>query len=175
MQHRMRRKHLIAAALWACALSGCTDAANVAPDGGLLLYASVERIVQNSCALSTCHGFMVANAHMELMQHDLRSAWIDVPACEYARMMRVKPGAPEQSWVMIKLAGPVHFEQYADFIDFTPDADWKPGLPECSGGNFADGSLWFGTRMPPSDTTQIAAQDIATIRAWIQAGAPVPD
>jgi hypothetical protein len=76
---------------------------------------------------------------------------------------------------MIKLAGPVHIEQYADFIAFEPAADWRPGAPECSGGNFDDGLVWFGTRMPPVGTATVTAEDVETIRTWIKTGAPVPD
>ena len=86
-------------------------------------------------------------------------------------MQRVEPGKPEQSWIMIKLAGPVRFRQYEDFIDFKPASDWKPTTAECS-GSFDDGAPWFGTPMPPPDTTMITAAQIDTIRAWIEAGAP---
>jgi hypothetical protein len=168
-------RHKLMFAMLFASLADCADSAPTASAAELAQYAEVERIVKTSCALETCHGFMVANAHMELMHNDLRAAWIDVPACEYSPMMRVKPGAPEESWVMVKLAGPVHFEQYADFIDFKPAADWLPGPPECSGGNFDDGMVWFGTRMPPAGTATVAAEDVDTIRGWIEAGAPVPD
>jgi hypothetical protein len=153
--------------------ASCSCAASSDDAEGVRLYGQVQEIVKTSCALETCHGFMVANAHLELMQNDLRAAWIDVPACEYSLMKRVKPGAPDESWVMVKLAGPVHFEQYANFIDFKPDPSWTPGLPECAGGAFDDGYTWFGTRMPPEGTSSIAVADVETIRAWIKAGAPV--
>jgi hypothetical protein len=111
---------------------------------------------------------------MDLMQAGFRAALVGVPSCEYDRMMRVDPGHPERSWIMVKLAGPVRFRQYADFIDFMPAADWTPGVPECS-GVFDDGAPWFGTRMPPADTTTIEGADVDVIRAWISAGAPGPD
>jgi hypothetical protein len=169
----MNRKLMFA--LLCAALTDCADSAAEVSTDDLAQYTQVVRIVKTSCALETCHGFMVANAHMDLMNNDLHATWIDVPACEYGATLRVKPGAPEQSWVMIKLAGPVHFEQYADFIAWKPAADWRPGAPECSGGNFDDGLVWFGTRMPPVGTTTVTAEDVETIRAWIKAGAPTPD
>jgi hypothetical protein len=111
---------------------------------------------------------------MNLMAKGFRAAMVDVSSCEYDRMKRVDPGNPQKSWVMIKLAGPVRFRQYANFIDFKPDPDWKPSVPECS-SQFDDGSPWFGTPMPPPDTTMISNPQIELIRSWIEAGAPGPD
>jgi hypothetical protein len=153
------------------ALASCAAREQKTQDGAALA-ASVGAIIKRSCAIQVCHGFMVANAEMDLMRDGFRAALVDVPACEYDRMARVKPGHPEQSWIMIKLSGPVHFRQYADFIDFKPDADWKPSVAACS-GTFDDGAPWFGTRMPPANTTQPpSADEIETIREWIAAGAP---
>jgi hypothetical protein len=157
-------------ALASLALASCGEAGAALDDSAL--GAEVERIVQSSCAFQTCHGFMVANARMDLMKNGAHAAWVDVAACEYDHMLRVKPGHPEQSWVMVKLSGPVHFEQYADFIDFTPDADWRAGASGCTSSQFDDGRIWFGTRMPPQDTSSIASEDIETIRTWIARGAP---
>ena len=162
-----------AAALTACVLGGCAAESQQKNGDGAELYAEVDAIITRSCAREVCHGFMVANAQMDLtMQAGFRAALVGVPACEYDRMQRVAPGDPEHSWIMIKLDGPVRFRQYANFIDFTPDADWHASTPACT-GQFDDGSPWFGTRMPPADTTQPPSpQEIATIREWIEAGAP---
>lgn len=143
---------------------------------GAALYAEVGAIITRSCARQVCHGFMVANAQMDLMMEaGFRAALVDVPACEYDRMARVKPGDPEHSWIMVKLDGAVRFRQYADFIDFEPDPDWHATNPSCA-SQFDDGSPWFGTRMPPANTTQPpSAQEIETIRTWIEAGAPGPE
>jgi hypothetical protein len=139
--------------------------------GSAGLYAQVEQILDNSCAKQVCHGEMVANGHMNLMAGDMRAMLVDVPACEYERMMRVQPGKPEQSYIMLKIAGPVRFRGYADFVDFTPAPGWTPTTPECS-GQFDDGSPWFGLHMPPADTTTIEPADIEVLRSWIAAGAP---
>jgi hypothetical protein len=158
------------AVIGACAAESQQKSAN-----GAALYADVDAIITRSCARQVCHGFMVANAQLDLMTAaGFRAALVDVPACEYDRMPRVKPGDPEHSWIMIKLAGRVRFRQYADFVDFEPDPDWRANNPACA-GQFDDGSPWFGTRMPPADTTRPpSAQEIETIRAWIEAGAPGP-
>jgi hypothetical protein len=106
---------------------------------GPALYADVDAIITRSCARQVCHGFMVANAQMDLMMAaGFRAALVDVPACEYDRMPRVKPGDPEHSWIMIKLDGPVRFRQYADFIDFEPDPDWHANNPAFGAGDRDD-------------------------------------
>jgi hypothetical protein len=158
------------------AVGACAAESRAKSGDGAVLYAEVDAIITRSCARQVCHGFMVANAQMDLMMPaGFRAALVDVPACEYDRMARVKPGDPEHSWIMIKLDGPVRFRQYADFIDFKPDPDWHASIPACT-GQFDDGSAWFGTRMPPADTSQPpSAQEIETIRAWIEAGAPGPE
>ena len=171
---------LLLIAFAACTICACaSDSGELDHDGerdagGAALYRKVEAIVTQSCAREVCHGFMVANAHMDLMRDGFRAALVNVPSCEYDRMLRVKPGDPEHSWMMIKLSGPVRFRQYADFIDIQPEPGWTPTTPECS-GSFDDGAPWFGTRMPPADTTVVTTDDVATIREWIAAGAPGPE
>ena len=152
-----------------CAAAGCSNDTTM-PAEPTVPYAAIELIFQQSCAKQVCHGFMVANAHLDLMQSGPHAALVGVPSCEYDRMLRVAPGDPEHSWIMMKLTGPVRFRQYADFIDFTPDPDWHPSTPECA-GTFDDGAPWFGTRMPPADTTMIAPSEIEMIAAWIRGGA----
>jgi hypothetical protein len=158
-------------------LSACagdvSEAREASAATGQEQYRAVAAIVAESCAKQTCHGELSTNAHLNFMQADFRDAVVSVPACEYARMARVEPGAPERSWIMVKLAGPTHFRDFADFIDFTPPPDWQPGAAECS-GMFPDGAHWFGTRMPPPDTTTITQDQIAQIREWIANGAPGP-
>jgi hypothetical protein len=153
-------------------LASCMSSPGAHDDAAL--YARVDAIVTRSCARETCHGAMVANAHMDLMAKGFRAALVSVSSCEYDRMKRVEPGKPEMSWIMIKLSGPVRFRQYADFVDFKPAPGWQPTTPECS-GMFDDGSPWFGTRMPPPATTSISEADVAVVRSWIEAGAPGPE
>ena len=95
----------------------------------------------------------------------------EVPSCEYDRMPRVSPFQPDASWLMVKLAGPERFVQYANFIDFKPDPDWTPTKPECT-DHLPDGSHWFGTRMPPPDTAQpLTTEEVELVRKWIETGA----
>jgi hypothetical protein len=140
------------------------------PDGPDPRYADVQRVLHESCGKAVCHGSMAQNAHLDLERQDARAALVDVPACEYDRMPRVRPFDPEHSWLMRKIAGPTRFRGYADFVELTPDPDWRPGAPECS-GQLDDGSPWFGLHMPPPDSTLLGAADIALLRDWIADGA----
>jgi hypothetical protein len=152
---------------------GCaSDAKDTSAMEGAELFHEVSAILDRSCAKQTCHGDMVMNGYLTFMTGDIRGALVGVPSCEYDRMPRVAPFQPEKSWLMIKLAGPTRFVQYMDFIDFEPDPDWKPTKPECS-DHLPDGSPWFGTRMPPMDTTEPPSmKEIQVIRKWIELGAP---
>ena len=155
--------------LLGCLASACGS--GVQDEQDAVLSAQVHELIERSCAKQVCHGEMVSNAYLDFMAGDLRDVLVNVPACEYERMPRVSPGDPDHSWIMIKLAGPQRFVQYLDFIDFDPAADWQPARPECS-GTLPDGARWFGTRMPPVDTTQpLNVDEVAIIRRWIQAGA----
>lgn len=167
------RSSCVTCAICLVACAAAPESQPAAERAGLEEYRSVVEIISESCAKQTCHGELSANAHLDFMQADIRAAVVGVKACEYSGMARVEPGAPERSWVMMKLAGPTRFRDFADFIDFAPPADWQPGAPECS-GMFPDGAHWFGTRMPPPDTTTITEDQIETIRGWIANGAPGP-
>ena len=160
--------------LWLLPLAWLASACSseVSDERGAALSAQVHELIERSCAKQVCHGEMVSNAYLDFMAGDLRDVLVNVPACEYDRMPRVSPGDPDHSWIMIKLAGPQRFVQYLDFIDFDPGANWQPARPEC-GGRLPDGGRWFGTRMPPVDTTQpLSADEIVIVRRWIEAGAP---
>lgn len=138
---------------------------------GAEYFPEVKAILERSCAKQTCHGELTMNAFLSFMTNDIRAQLVYVPSCEYDRMPRVAPFQPDKSWLMVKLAGPERFVQVADFIDFKPDPDWKPTKPECT-DHLPDGSPWFGTRMPPPDTTQpLTAEEIELVKTWIAAGA----
>ena len=159
----------LCSSLLVCLASAC--ASDVVDEQDAVLSAQVREIIERSCAKQVCHGAMVSNAYLDFMAGDLRDVLVNVPACEYDRMPRVAPGDPDHSWIMIKLAGPQRFVQYLDFIAFDPAADWQPARPDCS-GTLPDGARWFGTRMPPVDTTQpLSAEEVELVRRWIKSGA----
>ncbi len=150
---------------------GTSETRDQSSTEGAGLFPEVRAILERSCAKQTCHGDLTMNAFLTFMTSDIRAQLVDVLACEYDRMPRVSPFQPDQSWLMVKLAGPQRFVQYADFIDFKPDPDWRPATPECT-DRLPDGSPWFGTRMPPPDTTeQLSTEEIDLVREWIAAGA----
>ncbi len=95
---------------------------------------------------------------------------MNVPACEYNKMMRVKPGDTASSWVLWKLQSPQDPETHE--IAFSPDPDWVPNASCNLPADDAGGR--FGLRMPAT-TFQLDADSLAKLVAWIQAGAPGPD
>ncbi|HKU37586.1 MAG TPA: hypothetical protein VJR89_05545 [Polyangiales bacterium] len=164
------RRAWISSLVW---LVAACSAEVVQRDEGAELFAQVSALIDRSCAKQVCHGDMVMNARLSFMTGDLRGVLVDVPACEYDRMPRVAAGDPNHSWLMIKLAGPQRFVQYLDFLDFMPDVDWTPAVAECS-GSLPDGRPWFGTRMPPVDSTQpLDPNEVELVRRWIELGAPL--
>lgn len=147
-------------------------------------YASVATIVERACSFATCHGGpgmgaaqlnfqaarMAGTPYTELL--------VDQPACQYSAMDLVEPGDPDASWLMIKLVGP----HTSGRIEFTPDASWDPGIVRGGDGRYprsecpltVSGELSFGVLMPQGTTTGLSPAEIATFRAWIEAGAPGP-
>ncbi|HEX5655605.1 MAG TPA: hypothetical protein VFX59_00350 [Polyangiales bacterium] len=119
----------------------------------------------STCALASCHG---ASGEGELSLPpgaDLRALLVDVPACEAPGLSLVKPGAPDESWLWIKLNGEIEDEDSGDLV---VDPKWGEPGTNCRG---ADG---FGKRMPRVAPFRLAPSSLATIRAWIANGAPGP-
>jgi len=78
---------------------------------------------------------------------NFRDGLVDVTACEYDLMPRVKPGKPLESWVMIKLTSPVYDQpDRLGLIEFTPAlvGSKRGSLRDHSD----DGTPLFGMRMP---------------------------
>lgn len=102
----------------------------------------IQPIFDRQC--SYCHNSIDPYAGLALDAKYSRTQLVDVPSTEKADMARVKPGSPDQSYLIRKLEN-THVE---------------------AGGS--------GFRMPlgPSPTTQFAPADIAMIRKWVQEGAP---
>lgn len=149
-------------------------------------YANVATLLQQSCALSSsCHGGSAQgkarlNLAKGLATGDVRTA-LAVAACEYPPMKLVEPGAPDRSWLHVKLSA-AHGPDGK--LAFQPDPAWKPGLaPEASGKLplsecplTEDGAISFGALMPyePGRANPLPAEDVELVRAWIARGAPGP-
>jgi hypothetical protein len=179
-----------------CAAAGCGqappaqpagDAASVAvdagpPDGAVATQAAVRALIERTCAFSSCHGGQGAGkAQLNFMRgfadgKSLSEQLNDVPSCEYPPLPLVKPFAPDQSWLMVKLSAP---HDANGKIAFTPDAAFQPQLspdvpsvcPLSEGGE-----LSFGQLMPISGTVSraLSEQELALVRTWIEQGA-LPD
>jgi hypothetical protein len=146
------------------------DASDDAPAS----YLAAESVIRTSCAFVRCHGGPVAGgAGLWFAQTgSIRGPLVNVPACEYDKMMRVAPGDPARSWVMIKLQSPQDPATHA--IAFTPQPDWVP-TAGCNVVETPDGGGRFGDRMPETGMYQLDSDSLAALVAWIEAGAPGPD
>jgi hypothetical protein len=147
-------------------------------------YASVATIIGRACSFATCHGGTGMGASQLNFAAALADGTpytellVDQPACQYSAMDLVEPCDPDASWLMIKLVGP----HTSGRIDFTPDASWDPGIARDAMGRYprsecpltVSGEISFGVLMPQGTTTGLTAPEVATFRAWIEAGAPGP-
>ncbi len=141
----------------------------------------MEALVRRACSFSSCHGGEgVGKARLNFAKvlnagQSLSTLLNGVPSCEYPRLQLVKPSAPDESWLMVKLTAEHDAEGK---ITFAPDPTWDAGVasdplpstcPLVEGGE-----LSFGKLMPISGTRSRAlpAEEIEVFRAWIVAGAP---
>ncbi len=156
------------------------DAAVVPPPG---TYDNVTRIFTASCNFTSCHGGAGAGAAMLNLQRSMTNGTLVADlvghaSCEYDAMPLVDPGHPENSWLYLKTTG----SHTGTRLDFTPDAAWDHGglTPDGSGNYPAStcpltsrGAIVFGDMMPQG-TMGITAVQAATLRMWIEDGAPGP-
>jgi hypothetical protein len=151
----------------------CSSGEAPAPTSPPASYLAAEAVIRTSCAFVRCHGGPTrGGAGLWYSQTgSIREPLVNVPACEYDKMMRVKPGDVANSWMITKLEAPQDPQTHA--IAFSPQADWVPN-PACGlDPNGASGR--FGLRMPETGMFQLDADSIAKLVAWISAGAPGPD
>lgn len=154
------------------------------PDAGPPLpgtYANVVSILETSCNFPSCHGGTGAGASQLNLATSIAAGTLVAdlmqPSCQYDAMPLLTLGDPSQSWLYLKVAGP----HAGARLDFTPSATWDPGInPDAMGRYPASecplterGEITFGTMMPQGSTGLDAAR-AATIRMWIEAGAPGP-
>jgi hypothetical protein len=174
----------VATSLSAASCGNVSYDADAGPDGGPPLpgtYENVAQIFTTSCAFASCHGGTGDGAAQLDLATSIAAGTLVAdlmrPACQYDAMPLLTPGAPEESWLYLKVAG----AHSGARLDFTPAVGWDPGLtPDAMGRYPASecplterGALTFGTMMPQG-STGLDASRTATIRAWIEAGAPGP-
>jgi hypothetical protein len=166
---------------------------NPIPPAEQTLYERVETIIAASCSSGYCHGGPgtgAANINFERMislGQPFSAALLSdngdlLPSCQYDRMPLLTPGNSSESWLMVKVDA-AHNEMGQ--IDFTPAADWDPGIVPDGDGQYPpsacplteDGAIVFGLIMPYTAVgpALLSSPDREAIRAWIDAGAPVPE
>ena len=90
------RRHAMACA----ALLGCAATANAA--GDVSFSRDIAPVLQDRCA--TCHLTGQEAGNMALHSGGAYASMVNVPSIE-SKLLRVKPGFPEQSYLMLKLEG----------------------------------------------------------------------
>jgi hypothetical protein len=186
-----RRLGLLACALLTAPLSGIGCSGDDTPPPADPTYENVEPIIRTSCAFSSsCHGGMGNGQSMlnfgrhltagEPFTMALFDGMNNRPACQYDMMPLIEPGDPDNSWLMVKIDG-MHD---MGTIVFMPDASWDPGIMRDAMGNYPAstcplteaGEITFGRNMPWSAgmPLPLPENEVALIRAWIEAGAPGP-
>ena len=111
---------------------------------GLLFPADVQPILQDTCESFLCHGSRIPKGDLRLAP-DEYSVLVGIESQEAPGALRVKPGDPDQSYLMAKLLG----------------------TQEDLGGS--------GARMPTGEAIMrppLPDDQIAIFRAWIAEGAP---
>jgi hypothetical protein len=147
-------------------------------------YENVASIMMTGCAFNSCHGGSGQGASMLNLQTAIADGTlvedlVDVPSCQYSAMPLIDPGDPDNSWLWIKVAGA---HDAMGRLEFTPDPSWEPGITPDAMGNYPSstcpltqgGDIVFGTIMPQGAPNGLDASRAATIREWIEAGAPGP-
>jgi hypothetical protein len=137
-------------------------------------YQAVREILTHSCTYERCHSGVPIGGNLDLTPGiDYAGSMVGVPSCEYPKYLRVAPGDPEHSWVMIKLTSQVRPRQdaLADYILFEPDTGWDESKRICR-DHTPDGTPLFGQRMPLTAPNMLPQGQIETIREWIAEGAP---
>ena len=150
--------------------AGAEDAAPAVPKS----YAAVRDILAHSCTWERCHSGVPIGGNLDLTPGiDYAGSMVDVPSCEYPRYMRVAPGDPEHSWVMIKLTAQARppEDPLGNYILFEPEPGWDESKRICR-DHADDGTPLFGQKMPLTAPNMLPDEQIALIRRWIEDGAP---
>lgn len=136
-------------------------------------YETVATVLRTSCTFRTaCHGGTGAGRGLLNFEQadDLREVLVNVPACGNNAMNRVEPGAPDQSWLIVKIGAHSTItwdDEGMIALEGTPPADERAGCPTAEG---------FGRLMPENrgGITLISEERRTAIREWVALGAPGP-
>lgn len=150
--------------------AGPLDAAPADPKS----YQRVREIFARSCTYQRCHSGVPTGGNFDLTPGtEYAEAMVGVPSCEYPKYLRVAPGDPEHSWVMIKLTSQVRprDDELADYILFEPEPGWDESKRICR-DHAPDGTPLFGQRMPLTAPNMLPEEELEVVRDWIERGAP---
>lgn len=86
----------------ACALLLGCGAANAGAGSAISFARDIAPVLQNRCA--TCHLTGQEAGNMALHAGGAYASMVNIPSIE-SKLLRVKPGFPEQSYLMLKLEG----------------------------------------------------------------------
>ncbi len=75
-----------------------------AAKGDVSFAKSVQPLFAKKCANASCHG-AAKSAGMQLTSGMAYANIVNVASSEDPKLMRVKPGAPDESWLVMKLEG----------------------------------------------------------------------
>jgi hypothetical protein len=168
--------------LFACLLLAACEGGGGGDDAGPIdaghadpkSYQAVREILAHGCTYERCHSGVPIGGNLDLTPGiDYAGSMVGVPSCEYPKYLRVAPGDPEHSWIMIKLTSQVRprDDELADYILFEPEPGWDESKRICR-DHARDGTPLFGQRMPLTAPNMLPQKDIEIIRDWIADGAP---
>ena len=76
------------------------------PNGDPSMFSEIQTTIFNtSCALSGCHAGSSPQQNMDLSQGEAYAAIVNVPSQERPELMRVEPGNPDDSYLLMKIEG----------------------------------------------------------------------
>ncbi len=115
-------------------------------------FADVQAIFARSCAAVACHGSSRAGG-LSLADGDSSfGAMVNQASQQVPRLLRVRPGNPDESWLLIKITGTMR-----------TFAECAPGM----------GTNPCGARMPQL-AAPLGADEEGLVRRWITEGAQRP-
>ncbi len=143
-------------------VDGCYDYCDFSPTGNISFADDVIPIFEANCNSTNCHGSVstpdadlflgLASNNDEDTIVEAYAELVNVDASNAFGMLRVKPGDPENSWLMVKLDG---------------DMSCPQAQPFCAGS--------CGQRMPRgTGAMPLPDDELDIVRSWIENGAPSP-
>ncbi len=123
--------------------------------------AEIDAVFAQSCSFSTCHGTSPGSGKLYLPKKDAGAddwyAEVLKPSEHIAGMKRVKPGDPNNSFLLIKMDA-------HGLCFLAPQCNGDAGALNVDGGSCGESMPQGSDRLPDTDVAKVAS--------WIRAGAP---